>query len=67
VPGTQNVFAAVSQDNGTTFSAPVRLNSAASPPPDPKQFAEDDVSWFVVTTQFVYGAFGDWRPILGNP
>jgi hypothetical protein len=67
VPGTQNVFVAVSADNGATFGAPVQLNSAASPPPDPKQFAEDDVSWVVVTTQYVYGAWGDWRPTPGNP
>ena len=67
VPGTQNVFAAISRDNGMTFDAPVQLNSAPSPPPDPKQFAEDDVSWVVVTTQYVYGAWGDWRPTQGNP
>jgi hypothetical protein len=67
VPGTQNVFAAISRDNGMTFSSPVQLNSAASPPPDPKQFAEDDVSWVVVTTQSVYGAWGDWRATSGNP
>ena len=67
VPGTQNVFAAVSRDNGGTFGAPVQLNSAASPPPDPVQFAEDDVSWVVVTTQYVYGAWGDWRATSGNP
>jgi hypothetical protein len=67
VPGTQNVFAAVSRDNGGTFGSPSQLNSAASPPPDPKQFAEDDVSWVVVTTQYVYGAWGDWRATSGNP
>ena len=67
VPGTQNVFAAVSRNNGKTFSAPVQLNSASSPPPDPKQLAEDDVSWVVVTPQYVYGAWGDWRPTTKNP
>jgi len=67
VPGTQNVFAAISPDNGVSFSAPVQLDSTPSPPPDPKQFAEDDVSWVVVTTQYVYGAWGDWRPTEGNP
>jgi len=67
VPGTQNVFAAVSRNNGTTFSVPVQLNSAPSPPPDPKQLAEDDVSWVVVTPQYVYGAWGDWRPTAKNP
>jgi hypothetical protein len=58
VPGTQNVFAAISRNNGTTFSAPVQLNSAPSPPPDPTQLAEDDVSWVAVTSQYVYGARG---------
>jgi hypothetical protein len=67
VPGTQNVFAAISRNNGVTFSAPVQLNSAPSPPPDPTQLAEDDVSWVVVTSQYIYGAWGDWRPTAGNP
>ena len=67
VPGTQSVFAAISPDNGGTFSAPVQLNSAPSPPPDPKQFAEDDVSWVLVTTQYLYGVWGDWRATSGNP
>ena len=67
VPGTQNVFTAVSRNNGSTFSAPVQLNSAPSPPPDPKQLAEDDVSWVAVTPKYVYGAWGDWRPTAKNP
>ena len=66
-PGYQNVFAAVSRNNGKTFSAPVKLNSALSPPPDPAQLAEDDVSWVAVTSQYVYGAWGDWRATSGNP
>src|SRR5262245_12718212 len=66
-PGTQNVFAAISRDNGKTFSAPVKLNSAPSPPPDPTQLAEDDVSWVLVTPKYVYGAWGDWRPTTNNP
>jgi hypothetical protein len=67
VPGTQNVFVSISRNNGNTFTEPVQLNSAPSPPPDPKQFAEDDVSWVAVTTQYVFGAWGDWRPTSGNP
>jgi hypothetical protein len=65
-PGTQNVFAAISRDNGKTFSSPVQLNSAPSPPPDPMQLAEDDVSWVLVTPKYVYGAWGDWRPTDKN-
>ena len=66
-PGTQNVFAAISRDNGKTYSDPVQLNTAPSPPPDPKQLAEDDVSWVAVTSQYVYGAWGDWRATARNP
>ena len=66
-PGTQNVFTAISTNNGKTFSAPVQLNSAPSPPPDPNQTAEDDVSWVILTNQYVYGAWGDWRPTSKNP
>lgn len=67
VSGYQNVFAAVSRNNGRTFSAPVQLNSQPSPPPDPMQLAEDDVSWVLVTSQYVYGSWGDWRPTSKNP
>ncbi len=66
-PGTQNVFAAISRNNGKTFSPALQLNSASSPPPDPKQLAEDDVGWVSVTKQYVYGAWGDWRPTAKNP
>jgi len=66
-PGTQDVFAAITRDNGRTFSAPVQLNSAPSPPPDPAQLAEDDVSWVTVTKKDVYGAWGDWRATAKNP
>jgi hypothetical protein len=65
-PGTQNIFAAVSR-NGKSFSAPIQLNSTPSPPPDPAQLAEDDVGWVTVTKQYVYGAWGDWRPTAKNP
>jgi hypothetical protein len=67
VPGTQNVFTVISRNNGATFSAPVQLNSAPSPPPDPQQVAEDDVSWVTADTNFVFGAWGDWRATAGNP
>jgi hypothetical protein len=58
VPGTQSVFVSVSRNNGKTYTDPVQLNSAPSPPPDPAQFAEDDVSWVAVTTQYVFGVWG---------
>lgn len=62
----QYVFAAISRNNGTTFSTPVQLNSAPSPPPDPTQLAEDDVSWVAVTSQYVYGVWGVWRTTAKN-
>ncbi len=65
--GTQNVYVALSEDGGRTFSAPVQLNAAPSPPPDPSQIAEDDVSWVQLTQHYIYAAWGDWRPTLGNP
>src|SRR5258708_3747373 len=64
---TRSRLTSKSRNNGTTFTDPVQLNSAPSPPPDPNQFAEDDVSWVAVTTQYVFGAWGDWRPTSGNP
>ena len=67
VPGTQNVFAVISRNKGKTFSTPLQLNSAPSPPPDPLQVAEDDVSWITADTDFVFGAWGDWRATAGNP
>jgi hypothetical protein len=45
----------------------VQLNSVPSPPPDPTQLAEDDVSWVLVTPKYLYGAWGDWRPTNNNP
>jgi hypothetical protein len=67
VPGTQNVFVVISRNNGKTFSAPVLLNSAPSPPPDPRQVAEDDVSWIASDTEYVFGGWGDWRATANNP
>jgi hypothetical protein len=64
-PGTQNVYVALSRDG--TFSAPTQINAQPSPPPDPTQIAQDDVSWVSLTNKNVYAAWGDWRPTLGNP
>jgi hypothetical protein len=64
--GTQNVYVALAQD-GRNFSAPVQINAAPSPPPDPTQIAEDDTSFVAVADHDVYAAWGDWRPTVGNP
>ncbi len=65
--GTQNVYVALSEDNGRTFSTPEQLNAAPSPPPDPTQIAQDDVSWVALTERHIYAAWGDWTSTLGNP
>lgn len=65
--GTQNVFVALSTDGGRSFSAPVKINSRPSPPPDPTQVAQDDVSWLAMTRTSMLSAWGDWRPVIGNP
>jgi hypothetical protein len=61
----ENVYVALSRDG--TFSAPTQINAQPSPPPDPTQIAQDDVSWVSLTNKNVYAAWGDWRPTLGNP
>ena len=56
----------VSRNNGKTFSAPVQAELRAVTPTGSQATAEDDVSWVVVTPQYVYGAWGDWRATSGT-
>jgi hypothetical protein len=65
--GTQDVFVALSQDGGRTFAAPVKINAAPSPPPDPTHVAQDDTSFVALGDHALYAAWGDWRPTVGNP
>lgn len=60
--GPSDFFLALSSDGGTTFGKPVRLNTAASPPSDPRQH-DGDERWMglVLDRRFAYAAWGDWR------
>lgn len=60
-PGPQDVFLALSADRGKTFGTPIKLNSAASPPPDPRQIFGDDLSHLILDQHFAYVVWGDWR------
>lgn len=58
--GPQDVFLAIAPD-GKTFGRPIRLNTAASPPADPRQFINDDISDLIVDRHYAYAVWGDWR------
>jgi hypothetical protein len=60
-PGPQDVFVAISADGGMSFADPVRLNTAASPPADPRTFFGDDLSDLVLDAHHAYIVWGDWR------
>jgi hypothetical protein len=58
-----NVWAAISRDGGTSFSAPLKISSAESPAPpsDPFGNAGDDYSSIAVSGNHVYVTWADWR------
>lgn len=60
-PGPQDVFLALSADGGKTFRPPIKLNTAGSPPPDPRQNFGDDLSHLMLDRHFAYVVWGDWR------
>jgi hypothetical protein len=60
-PGPQDVFVAISRDGGATFSKPIRVNTAASPAPDPRQRLGDDISNLILDGHYAYAVWGDWR------
>jgi hypothetical protein len=60
--GPYKVFAAVSDDQGTTWSDPLQISTASSPAPDPTQVALDDTSMIALNNQDAFIAWGDWRP-----
>jgi hypothetical protein len=59
-----NVWAAVSTDGGTTFSAPLKVSTADSPAPQAGMFANagDDYSSIAIDADNVYVGWADWRP-----
>ena len=56
-----NVWAAVSRDGGTTFSAPLKVSSEDSPAAQSQFSGGDDYSSVAVDGDFVYVAWADWR------
>jgi hypothetical protein len=54
-------FAAVSNDGSATFTSPIRISRAPSPPPDPLFPAGDDTTSVVLLGSHLYAAWGDWR------
>lgn len=63
-PSTEyNVFAAISLDEGETFSDPLKISTAESPSPDPNMpFGTDDTSFINLDNEDAFVAWGDWRP-----
>ena len=59
--GPQDVFVAISNDGGAKFTAPIRVNTAASPAADPRQIYGDDTSEIMVGRHYAYAVWGDWR------
>jgi hypothetical protein len=60
--GPYKVFAAVSDDQGATWTDPLQISTASSPAPDPTQVALDDTSMIALDNQNAFVAWGDWRP-----
>ena len=59
--GSYDAWAAVSRDGGRTFTSPVRISGAPSPPPQPDYAAGDDFSTVTLTHDALYAGWGDWR------
>lgn len=58
--GPSDTFLALAPD-GRTFGRPMRLNSAASPPPDPRYWFGDDISNLILDRHYAYAVWNDWR------
>ena len=59
-PSPYNVWAAISRDGGTTFSVPLKVSSADSPPSETSG-GGDDYSALSVEGNHVYVGWADWR------
>jgi len=61
--GPYNVWATISDDEGATFSQPLKISSADSPGEDPAlPFGFDDLSDINLNDQYAFIAWADWRP-----
>jgi hypothetical protein len=59
------VFAAISDDQGATWSAPLPISTAPSPGTDPLWTSggdRDDTSVIALNSQGAFIGWGDWRP-----
>jgi len=57
---TFDYWSAISRDGGLTFSAPLRISHATSPPDTPTDL-RDDLSSVALDDQYLYAAWGDLR------
>jgi hypothetical protein len=57
-----NVWATISDNDGSTFTSPLQVSTGTSPAPDPTQLAGDDFSFLNLGQQDAFVAWGDWRP-----
>lgn len=65
LPSAYTVWAAISKNDGATFSQPLQVSSAESPAPDTSSligYIGDDFSYIALSTKAAYVAWADWRP-----
>jgi hypothetical protein len=65
IPGSYDYWTAVSFDNGQSFSAPLRVSNALSPPGNTA--GNDDFSSVALDDQYLYAAWGDARTSPTDP
>jgi hypothetical protein len=65
VAGPYNVFAAISQDEGQSFSKPLQINVTPSAAPDPVR-GGDDFSVIVLSHQDAFVGWGQWPAPAGS-
>jgi hypothetical protein len=63
--GPYNIFAAISQDEGVTFSNPLQVNATASLAPDPTYNGQDDWSVIALSGQAAFIGWGQWPQPAG--
>jgi hypothetical protein len=63
--GPYNIFAAVSQDEGQTFSDPLQINATPSLAPDASYNGQDDTSVIALSHQAAFIGWGQWPAPAG--
>lgn len=58
--GPSDTYLALATD-GKTFGQPIRLDTTASPSPDPRQWFGDDISNLILDPHYAYAVWNDWR------